>query len=80
VVVFINITEIPSLIAMIVKGAFGLDQVIGGTFGAAVMMGIKRGLFSSGILLSKAKKRIMPNPLFTKKLPILENNWPKSLS
>ncbi|WP_284142492.1 alanine:cation symporter family protein, partial [Escherichia coli] len=47
VVVFINITEIPSLIAMIVKGAFGLDQVIGGTFGAAVMMGIKRGLFSN---------------------------------
>lgn len=47
IVVFMNITEIPRIFTMIVKGAFGLDQVIGGTFGAAVMMGIKRGLFSN---------------------------------
>ncbi|MBP2239884.1 AGCS family alanine or glycine:cation symporter [Cytobacillus eiseniae] len=47
IVVIMNFSEIPSLITMIVKGAFGLDEVIGGTIGAAIMMGIKRGLFSN---------------------------------
>lgn len=46
-VVIMNISEIPALIAMIVKGAFGLDEVLGGTIGAAIMMGVKRGLFSN---------------------------------
>ncbi|GLB61310.1 alanine/glycine:cation symporter family protein [Cytobacillus sp. NCCP-133] len=47
VIVVTNITEVPSLIATIVKGAFGMDQAFGGAMGAAVMMGIKRGLFSN---------------------------------
>ncbi|QED47748.1 alanine/glycine:cation symporter family protein [Cytobacillus dafuensis] len=47
IVVIMNITEIPHLISMIVKSAFGIEQAIGGTFGAAIMMGIKRGLFSN---------------------------------
>lgn len=47
VIVFMNITEIPELMALIVKSAFGFEEVLGGTFGAAVMMGIKRGLFSN---------------------------------
>ncbi|KOP82422.1 alanine/glycine:cation symporter family protein [Cytobacillus solani] len=46
-VVIMNISEIPNLIVMIVKGAFGLDEVLGGTIGAAIMMGVKRGLFSN---------------------------------
>lgn len=46
-VVIMNIAEIPDLIVMIVKGAFGLDEVLGGTIGAAIMMGVKRGLFSN---------------------------------
>ncbi|MFE8694929.1 alanine/glycine:cation symporter family protein [Cytobacillus sp. FJAT-53684] len=46
-VVIMNISEIPDLIVMIVKGAFGLDEVLGGTIGAAIMMGVKRGLFSN---------------------------------
>ncbi|MBT2689577.1 alanine:cation symporter family protein [Bacillus sp. ISL-47] len=47
IIVVINITEVPNLIATIVKGAFGMDQAFGGAMGAAVMMGIKRGLFSN---------------------------------
>ncbi|RBP96286.1 AGCS family alanine or glycine:cation symporter [Cytobacillus firmus] len=47
VIVMMNITEVPNLIATIVKGAFGMDQAFGGAMGAAVMMGIKRGLFSN---------------------------------
>jgi alanine or glycine:cation symporter, AGCS family len=46
-VVLINITEIPGLFALIFRNAFGLEEVMGGGFGAAIMMGIKRGLFSN---------------------------------
>ena len=42
-----NITEIPAVIALIFKSAFGLEQVVGGGMGAAIMMGVKRGLFSN---------------------------------
>ncbi len=46
-----NITELPSVIATIVKSALGLDQAAGGAMGYAVaqamMQGIKRGLFSN---------------------------------
>ncbi len=46
-VVLANITVIPEVISMIVKGAFGIEQALGGTIGAAMMQGIKRGLFSN---------------------------------
>ena len=42
-----NFTAIPGVIVLIVKSAFGLEEAIGGTMGAAMMMGIKRGLFSN---------------------------------
>ena len=46
-VVLLNITSIPEIIAIIVKSAFGMEQIVGGGMGAAVMQGIKRGLFSN---------------------------------
>ncbi|MCL6587166.1 MAG: alanine:cation symporter family protein [Anoxybacillus sp.] len=42
-----NITEIPAMLALIFKSAFGLEQAVGGGIGAAIMMGVKRGLFSN---------------------------------
>lgn len=42
-----NITAIPSLFALIFKNAFGIEQIVGGGIGAALMQGIKRGLFSN---------------------------------
>ncbi|SFS61073.1 alanine/glycine:cation symporter family protein [Marininema halotolerans] len=42
-----NITAIPAVLELIFKSAFGLEQVVGGGFGAAIMMGVKRGLFSN---------------------------------
>ena len=42
-----NITLVPSVLELIVSSAFGLNQAIGGTLGAALMYGIKRGLFSN---------------------------------
>lgn len=46
-VVLINITQLPEVITLIIKNAFGMEQVVGGGMGAAVMQGIKRGLFSN---------------------------------
>ncbi|WP_432651973.1 alanine/glycine:cation symporter family protein [Priestia flexa] len=47
VVLAINITEIPHMIALIIKSAFGLEEAFAGAIGAAIMNGIKRGLFSN---------------------------------
>ncbi|MER2260327.1 MAG: alanine/glycine:cation symporter family protein, partial [Priestia megaterium] len=46
-IIIMNIQEMPSLIALIVKNAFGFEQIAGGSLGAALMQGIKRGLFSN---------------------------------
>lgn len=46
-VVIYNISEIPSVVVHIFRSAFGWEQALGGGMGAAVMQGIKRGLFSN---------------------------------
>ncbi|MGM8214264.1 alanine/glycine:cation symporter family protein [Bacillaceae bacterium W0354] len=47
IVTLMNITEIPRIFSMIFSHAFGLEQFVGGGVGAALMQGIKRGLFSN---------------------------------
>ncbi|NHI01421.1 MULTISPECIES: alanine/glycine:cation symporter family protein [Oceanimonas] len=51
VVVAMNLTELPGVLALIVKSAFGLEQAGGGAMGYAISQalinGIKRGLFSN---------------------------------
>ncbi len=42
-----NINLMPSVLTNIVKDAFGLRQMAAGAFGAALMNGVKRGLFSN---------------------------------
>lgn len=42
-----NISMVPEIIRLIVGNAFGFEQVAGGAMGAALMQGIKRGLFSN---------------------------------
>lgn len=49
-VMAMNITEVPGVLALIVKSAFGLEEAAGGAAGsitAAMLNGIKRGLFSN---------------------------------
>ncbi|KGR76653.1 alanine/glycine:cation symporter family protein [Ureibacillus sinduriensis] len=46
-VVILNITEIPHMFVLIFKSAFGLEEAFAGVIGAAIMNGIKRGLFSN---------------------------------
>lgn len=46
-IVLTHITMLPDAIMLIVKSAFGVEQAAGGMVGAAVMQGVKRGLFSN---------------------------------
>lgn len=42
-----NIPQIPDMLYLIFTNAFGIKEIAGGGFGAAIMFGIKRGLFSN---------------------------------
>lgn len=46
-IVLMNIEKMPEVIALIVKSAFGFEQFAGGSFGAVIVQGVKRGLFSN---------------------------------
>ncbi len=43
----ININEVPQLLWLIVSSALGLEEAAAGTLGAAIINGIKRGLYSN---------------------------------
>ena len=46
-ILLINITEIPAMLSLIIRSAFGWEQAAGGAVGVAIMQGIRRGLFSN---------------------------------
>lgn len=46
-IIIMNFNQIPSLFKTIFENAFGIKQVVGGGIGAALLQGIKRGLFSN---------------------------------
>lgn len=46
-VVAMNITRVPDMFKLIFSSAFGLRQIGGGMIGAAILQGVKRGLFSN---------------------------------
>ena len=47
IILVMNYDQIPSVFLEIIENAFGCDQAIGGTIGSAMVMGIRRGLFSN---------------------------------
>jgi alanine or glycine:cation symporter, AGCS family len=47
VVLVLNSAEIPRVFTDIVEGAFGLREAAGGAIGAALMQGVRRGMFSN---------------------------------
>ncbi len=47
VIIVMNIEHIPHVFRVIVESAFGIRQAAGGMVGAAIMNGVKRGLFSN---------------------------------
>jgi alanine or glycine:cation symporter, AGCS family len=49
-----NVEAVPATLALIVKSAFGLEPAFAGGLGAAIIMGVKRGLFSNEAGLGSA--------------------------
>lgn len=47
VIIILNIQEVPALIGLIFKSAFGVEAAFGGIFGAMIEIGVKRGLYSN---------------------------------
>lgn len=47
VIILMNIRLLPHVVRVIIESAFGLNQAVGGMVGAAIMNGVKRGLFSN---------------------------------
>ena len=47
VTILMNLSEMPHVFAIIFKGAFDFQAIFGGIAGSAVVIGIKRGLFSN---------------------------------
>lgn len=46
-VIISNISMVPEIFRDIIENAFGIRQAVGGGIGAAIMTGVKRGLFSN---------------------------------
>ncbi len=47
VIILLNIGQLPEVFGRIFSEAFGIRQVVAGGFGAVIMNGVKRGLFSN---------------------------------
>ncbi|NMG30087.1 alanine/glycine:cation symporter family protein [Aromatoleum evansii] len=47
VIVFLHIDQVPAMIALIFKSAFGLEAGFGAVLGLAVQWGVKRGVYSN---------------------------------
>lgn len=47
VLILLNLSQIPDVLMLIVKSAFGLHEAAAGGIGAAILNGFKRGLFSN---------------------------------
>lgn len=47
VIMFINVQQVPEIVALIVKSAFGMEAGFGAMVGLAVQWGVKRGVYSN---------------------------------
>ncbi|SFA87069.1 alanine or glycine:cation symporter, AGCS family [Poseidonocella pacifica] len=54
IIILMNITSLPGVIADIVGNAFGFREAVGGGMGAALAQGLRRGLFSNEAGLGSA--------------------------
>lgn len=54
VVIGMNLEAVPGTLLLIVKSAFGLEPAFAGGIGVAILMGVKRGLFSNEAGLGSA--------------------------
>lgn len=63
-ILVVNFTQIPAMLSLIVRSAFGWEQAAGGAVGIAIMQGVKRGLFSN-----EAGEGSAPNAAATATIP-----------
>ena len=67
-ILIVNFTQIPAMLSLIVRSAFGWEQAAGGAVGIAVMQGVKRGLFSNeageGSAPNAAATATIPHPVY----------------
>ena len=63
-ILIVHITEIPAMLSLIVRSAFGWEQAAGGAVGIAIMQGVKRGIFSN-----EAGEGSAPNAAATATIP-----------
>ncbi|MBR1498056.1 MAG: alanine:cation symporter family protein [Bacteroidaceae bacterium] len=67
-ILIVNFTQIPTMLSLIVRSAFGWEQAAGGAVGVAVMQGVKRGLFSNeageGSAPNAAATATIPHPVY----------------
>ncbi|MDZ5471230.1 alanine/glycine:cation symporter family protein [Bacillus sp. 31A1R] len=47
IIIFMNISQLPDIMALIFSSAFGQDAAFGGILGAAIAWGVKRGIYSN---------------------------------
>lgn len=47
IIIGLNITQVPSVISLIIRSAFSLEPVFAGIFGMAISWGVKRGIYSN---------------------------------
>lgn len=47
IIIAMNISEVPSVFALIFSSAFGAQEIFGGIIGSAIAWGVKRGIYSN---------------------------------
>jgi len=47
IIIVVNIAQLPAVIALVFKSAFGVDAAFGGIIGMAISWGVKRGIYSN---------------------------------
>lgn len=47
IIIFMNITEVPAVLGLIFRSAFGADALFGGMIGSAIFWGVKRAIYSN---------------------------------
>lgn len=46
-IILLNITQVPAMVALIFRSAFGFDSAFGAILGLAIMWGVRRGVYSN---------------------------------
>ena len=47
IIIFMNISEVPTVVGLIFSSAFGAQELFGGILGSAIAWGVKRGIYSN---------------------------------